>query len=488
MGICTQKQRQVVQLQIEEQNFESQPQVDKFQIRTDIFITLKKGSIWQFYRMEKILGSGKLGELRLVIHKSTGLKRAMKKVIKDQAGQQFQEQEENTILGANILKELNHPNILKLYELFQDEKYYYIITEYLEGEELFQKIINLKHFTEKIAADYMRQILGAVVHCHEKKIVHRGLKPEVIIFENKKPNSNLKIIDFGLSCKIENNQNLTEICGSRYYIAPEILKQNYNEKCDVWSCGVILYIMLCGYPPFGGKYNEILPKIQTGKYEFEPEDWNTISDDAKNLINKMLTMDFSKRISAQEALNDPWIQKNAPMAPCKFKAIKNLNSFFCKNKVRAALMQFISTNLMTNEEKEALLQEFRKIDKDGKGQISKEDLFLVYLEKYNDIKTNQMVDDIFEKLDTNKSGIVDYTEFITAAVDEEKLLNKFRLQQAFKMFDLNGDGYINKDDFTEMSGGSNENLWKEILVLCDSNGDGQLSQQEFIDILVKKYN
>ncbi|CAK81360.1 unnamed protein product (macronuclear) [Paramecium tetraurelia] len=401
----------------------------------------------------------------------------MKQVRKENAGQQFQENEKNTLLEANILKELDHPNIFKLHELFQDEKNYYLITEYLEGEELFDKITNLKHLTEKMAADYMRQILGAVVHCHEKKIVHRDLKPENIIFSSKKPNSNLKIIDFGSSCKIENNQFLTKKCGVPYFIAPEILKRNYNEKCDVWSCGVILYIMLCGYPPFGGEYKEILQKVEIGKYEFDYEDWDTISNDAKNLINKMLTMDFTKRISAQEALNDPWIQKNAPIAPCKLEAIKNLNSFFCKNKVRAALMQFISTNLMTNEEKEVLLQEFRKIDKDGNGQINKEDLILgkhkiiiVYMQQYNDIKANQMVDQIFEKLDTNKSGIVDYTEFITAAVDEEKLLNKFRLRQAFSMFDLNGDGYINEDDFKEFSGGNNENFWNELLALCDSNG------------------
>ncbi|CAD8209837.1 unnamed protein product [Paramecium octaurelia] len=494
MGICSFQQRNVVQFQKEIQNFGPQAQPEKFKIRTDIFIPLKQGSIYQFYKVEKLLRQGEFGDVRLAIHISTGLKRAIKYVRKDKIGNHLEKNQENPLLEANILRELDHPNILKLYELFQDEQYYYLITE---GRGIILYDCKTEtFFSEKMAADYMRQILGSIVHCHEKNIVHRDLRPENIIFESKKPNSNLKIIDFGVSCHFQNDEFLTKRVGAYYYVSPENLQQNYNEKCDVWSCGIILYIMLCGFPPFNGKNDkEILRNVLFGEYEFEPEFWDTISDDAKNLIRKMLNRDFTQQISAKEALNDPWIQKNAPMAPCKLKAIKNLHSFYCKNKVRAGLMQFITTNLMTNEEKEVLLKEFRKIDKDGNGKISKEDLVLgknkiiiVYMEKYNDIKANQLVDDFFERLDTNKSGIVDYTEFITAAVDEKKLLNKFRLQQAFKMFDLNGDGYINKDDFKEISGGSNENLWNEILALGDQNSDGQLSKQEFIDILVKKYN
>ncbi|CAD8083778.1 unnamed protein product [Paramecium sonneborni] len=338
-----------------------------------------------------------------------------------------------------------------------------------------------------MAADIMKQILGGVVHCHQKKVVHRDLKPENILFENKKPNSNLKIIDFGTSRKMENNQNLTKRLGTPYYIAPEVLKRNYNEKCDVWSCGVILYIMLCGYPPFGGQDQEILQNIEIGKYEFDPEDWSKISEDAKNLIKKMLTKDYQQRISAQEAYNDPWIQKNAPNGQIDMKAIKNLSSFFGKNKVRAALMQFITTNLMTNTEKEGLLNEFKKIDKDGNGQISKEELLQVYMKQYDEIKAKQMVDDIFEKVDINKSGFVDFTEFMMSAASEEKLLSKIKLQQAFNMFDTNGDGQISREELQEIMGGVDDNLWKEILQMCDANGDGQISQQEFIDFLVKKY-
>ncbi|CAD8073319.1 unnamed protein product [Paramecium sonneborni] len=458
--------------------------IDGFKVGPDIFVTLKQGSISNFYKIEKSLGSGAFGEVRLVIHKSSGCKRAMKQIRKDKI---IKEDEENMFSEVNTLKELDHPNIVKLHELFQDAKNYYLVTEYLEGGELFQKITDMKHFTEKMAADIMKQILAGVVHCHEKKVVHRDLKPENILFENKKPNSNLKIIDFGTSRKMENNQNLTKRLGTPYYIAPEVLKRNYNEKCDVWSCGVILYIMLCGYPPFGGQDQEILQNIEIGKYDFDPEDWSKISEDAKNLIKKMLTKDYQQRISAQEAYQDPWIQKNAPNGQIDLKAIKNLSSFFGKNKVRAALMQFITTNLMTNTEKEGLMIEFKKIDKDGNGQISKDELLQVYMKQYDEIKAKQMVDDIFEKVDINKSGFVDFTEFMMSAASEEKLLSKIRLQQAFNMFDTNGDGQISREELQEIMGGVDDNLWKEILQMCDANGDGQISQQEFIDFLVKKY-
>lgn len=281
------------------------------------------------------LGKGAFGDVWLVIYKQTQQKRAMKHIKKDKI---IKEDEDNMFAEVNILKELDHPNIVKLHELYQDTRNYYLITEYLEGGELFQKITDLKSFSEKMAADFMKQILSAVMYCHERKIVHRDLKPENILLESKKPGANLKVIDFGTSKKLVGDQKLKKRLGTPYYIAPEVLKRDYNEKCDVWSCGVILYIMLCGYPPFGGYDQEILQNIEIGKFEFDPEDWGKISEDAKNLIKKMLEKDPNKRISAKDAYNDPWIQKNAPSEKIDTKALKNMTNFYGKNKIRTALM------------------------------------------------------------------------------------------------------------------------------------------------------
>ena len=168
-----------------------------------------------------------------------------------------------------ILKNLDHPNIVKLYELYQDEKFYYLITEFLPGGELFDRIQQSKHFSESKAAKLMRQVMSAVAYCHEKSIVHRDLKPENIIFINKDENSDLKVIDFGTSRSFKADEKMKKRLGTPYYIAPEVLKREYNEKCDIWSCGVILYILLAGYPPFNGKSEQdIFKKILIGKVTF----------------------------------------------------------------------------------------------------------------------------------------------------------------------------------------------------------------------------
>jgi len=138
--------------------------------------------------------------------------------------------------------------------------------------------------------------------------VHRDLKPENLIYESSNASSNLKIIDFGTSRKFDNDQKMTKRLGTPYYIAPEVLEQKYDNKCDIWSCGVIMYILLCGYPPFtGNNETEIMTNVKKGKVEYDAEDWEPISLEAKNLINKMLTKDPTKRIDALSALNDPWI-------------------------------------------------------------------------------------------------------------------------------------------------------------------------------------
>ena len=161
-------------------------------------------------------------------------------------------------------------------------------------------------------AKIMQQILSAVVYCHKHGICHRDLKPENLLLEEDSIDSNIKVIDFGTSKFFKQNEKMSEKFGTPYYIAPEVLKKNYNEKCDVWSCGVILYILLAGYPPFGGKNNEIImKKVFEGKYSFIRKEWSLISDKAKNLISKMLTYNPEQRITSEEALSDIWITQYA---------------------------------------------------------------------------------------------------------------------------------------------------------------------------------
>jgi calcium-dependent protein kinase len=218
------------------------------------------------YVISQRLGKGAYSEVFLVKQKISGLQRCVKVTHK----RNFVSPDDESIFEeVRILSKLDHPNIMKVYEYYQDTNYVYVVSEYLSGGELFYRIVASKGFSEGTAARYMQQILSAVSYLHKNGIIHRDLKPENIVFESTDPNSNLKIIDFGTSRKVKVNEKLNVKLGTVYYIAPEVLKNDYDIKCDVWSCGVILYVLLCGYAPFDSPNDEdIYKKILKGQFEF----------------------------------------------------------------------------------------------------------------------------------------------------------------------------------------------------------------------------
>ena len=277
-------------------------------------------------------------------------------------------------------------------------KFFYIVTELCEGGELFDRILENGRLLESDAADIMRQVFSAVFYCHKNHIVHRflnflkipyflyknlksDLKPENILYDNKKEDSPVKIIDFGVSKEFNPNATMHQRTGTAYYIAPEVLKKCYNEKCDLWACGVILYIMLCGYPPFEGSNEKaIMEKIVEGKYRIDGPDWEDISNSAKNLIKKLLTYDHTLRISAEDALKDEWIQRMSTTEqikkPVAEKAFKNLKTFQSANKIQNAIYMFLVNFLSTSEEKNEMLSLFKALDLNGDGLLTKEELLI----------------------------------------------------------------------------------------------------------------
>jgi len=211
-----------------------------------------------------------------------------------------------------LLLHMDHPHIVKMYEVFISKKNVYLIMELLEGGEMFDRIVSEKFFSEQIAAFAFVQILDALIYCHAQGICHRDLKPENLLYSTKEPKSKVVIGDFGLAKATEGNPMKT-CCGTPQYVAPEILKgMNYGVGVDCWSLGVILYILLCGYPPFyADTHPRLYQVIQTGKFSFDEEDWANISDEAKDLIVKLLEMDPEKRITANDAKSHPWLTKAA---------------------------------------------------------------------------------------------------------------------------------------------------------------------------------
>ncbi|CAK58777.1 unnamed protein product (macronuclear) [Paramecium tetraurelia] len=458
----------------------------------DVFISLKQGSIGKFYSTGSTLGAGAYGKVWKVTHKTTGLIRAMKQIKKSSL---IQEEQQRLFAEMNILKNLDHPHIVKLYELYQDAQNYYLITEYLSGGELFERIKAMTIFNEKKAAEYMRQILSAVMYCHEQKIVHRDLKPENILFVNDSSTSPLKIIDFGTSRKYDPSKKMTKKLGTPYYIAPEVLKQDYNEKCDIWSCGVILYILLCGYPPFIGKTeNEIMRKVGEGKFEFDADDWNQISKEAKNLINRMLHVNPNFRISAKQALNDAWIVKHCSQTTTNpnvnLRVLQNLQKFQvsfhiyqAKSIFSQAVLSYIAFQMTNQLEQDELLKTFQSLDKNNDGILSREELIEGYNKIYQDKeKAEQEVIKILQLIDLNQSGQVDFSEFLMAAMNQEKLVSLQKVKAAFKVFDANDDGKISKQELEQMIGTLDQDLWEQILEEC--NAKEFITEKEFINILL----
>ena len=273
-----------------------------------------------------------------------------------------------------ILKKLDHPNVIKFYEIYQDAMYFYICQEYCSGGELLNRITKQKFFHEREAASIILKLLSAVNHMHKNNVVHRDLKPENVLFESNDPNAELKIIDFGLSNKFELDETLTTMVGTPMYVSPQVLQGKYTQACDCWSLGVILYILLCGYPPFYGKTKaEIFEKIEKMDPDMNATEWNRVSINAKDLIRHLLQKDDKKRFTCEQAMEHVWfnILRNDKIPGSVFaipddkvdpRIINMLKHYKTASKLKQEAIHVI-INQMSETEIGELREAFRKIDK-----------------------------------------------------------------------------------------------------------------------------
>lgn len=456
------------------------------------FVTEKTGKLRDTYRIGNKLGDGSFGSVRKITHRVTGETRAVKTIHKKKITSD--EERQNFFNEVSVLRSLDHPNILKLYEFYQDDKNYYLITEFCSGGELFDRIICQGSFTEAIAANYMKQILSVITYCHDRNVMHRDLKPENFLLDTTSEDANLKVIDFGTAQFFTHGVPLTTRFGTPYYIAPEVLKCYYTEKCDIWSAGINMYILLCGYPPFGGSNDDqILKKIAHGKFSFPSPEWDFISFEAKDLITKMICFDPNKRITSREALQHPWLN-NASHAPVNNSTAKNifnnLQNFRCEQKLQKATYSFIASQLATKKEREEMIELFKSLDSDNSGTLSRKELIQgfssFYCEEIDDVEAE--VDKIMRQVDTDGSGEIDYSEFVAASMNRNKLLSRERLELAFKTFDIDSSGTITAEELKSMLGkyhAYDDDMWVEIIREVDLNGDGVIDLREFTEMMLK---
>mmetsp|Transcript_49800 Transcript_49800/g.57152 ORF Transcript_49800/g.57152 Transcript_49800/m.57152 type:complete len:524 (+) Transcript_49800:68-1639(+) len=445
----------------------------------------------QSYEKRRTLGAGAFGEVMQVYDKEKERIVAMKILKKSKLPSRYSTDEREVKKlkrEINILKRLDHPNIIHVYEFFQTDENYYIVTEFCPGGELFDKIVDCGFFNEHLAAKICKQLLSAVAFCHSHNIVHRDLKPENILFVNDEVTSPIKLIDFGESRIFEKNARMRREVGTVYYIAPEVLQGGYTEKCDIWSAGVILYVMLCGYPPFNGDTDaDIFDSIKRGEFHFYPQEWKGISREAKDLIKKMLIYDPKKRMTAQQALQHPWITEFATKETISNDesskiALGNLRNFRATERLKAATYLYVANQLSNQQSKEELMKLFQELDEDGSGTLSREEVKKGYKKIWGEEVTEAKVDQVIDSVDINGNGVIDFAEFLAAATNFQEEVSDQKLKSAFDLFDVDGNGQISLEELKSvLSKGSqvDDMVWEGLIKEVDIDGDGQISFSEF---------
>ena len=488
------------------ENIKNEKKEEKLMVTLDSKVLVGKGSSDpnQIYIRKKILGRGSFGIVYLVKHKFLNRYFAMKVIRKSPS--KNSKEEDDLMNEIEILRKLDHPNILKITDFYALKNEYNIITEYCQEGELFDEIKANAPYNEVMAAWYMSQILSAVCYCHNMNILHRDLKPENILIVKRLKNGfhPIKIIDFGTAKVFEKEKSEHLLIGSAYYIAPEVLSRNYTELCDLWSCGVIMYILLTGRPPFNGiNEEEIMKKIKEGEYDMSRYPWGVISDDAKDLIKGLLQLDPKKRYTAKEALEHKWFKNEKTKASQTVyniknrqlnKLIDNLVKYRSDNILRCAVIALLVHNSIQLNQAHDAVKLFNLIDKNGDGRITREELFnglQPYKKELSDDELRKQVDTIFNNIDTDHNNYLEYEEFVRAAIDKDHFLSVNFIQFSFNYFDKDNNGEITyeevKNKFCQSDKNKNsyqaQEQLKEAFNQIDINGDGKLSFEEFGEMM-----
>ncbi|XP_005474437.1 calcium/calmodulin-dependent protein kinase type II subunit gamma isoform X37 [Oreochromis niloticus] len=292
------------------------------------------------YQLYEELGKGAFSVVRRCIKKSTGQEYAAKIInTKKLSARDHQKLERE----ARICRLLKHPNIVRLHDSIAEEGFHYLVFDLVTGGELFEDIVAREYYSEADASHCINQILESVSHIHQHDIVHRDLKPENLLLASKMKGAAVKLADFGLAIEVQGDQQAWfGFAGTPGYLSPEVLRKDpYGKPVDIWACGVILYILLVGYPPFWDEdQHKLYQQIKAGAYDFPSPEWDTVTPEAKNLINQMLTINPAKRITADQALKHPWVCQRSTVASMMHRqeTVECLRKFNARRKLKGAIL------------------------------------------------------------------------------------------------------------------------------------------------------
>jgi calcium-dependent protein kinase len=462
-----------------------------------------KGGPSQIYEMDEIVGSGTFGSVRRAKHRKSGASHAVKAIPKQLI------LESDLWNEINMMKLLDHPHIMRLHYTFEDTAQIYIASEMCSGGELFDAIEQSMFFSEGIAAALMRQCMSAVTYLHQKYICHRDLKPENYLLSKKVKSLTdslgevkVKLIDFGTASRFDLNAMTTKVC-TVYFVAPEVLKRNmdpYTEKVDIWSAGVMLFMMLCGQGPFHHHEDrEVLKLVKKGKLKFEPAQiWANISECAKAMVRSMICKEVENRYNAHECMDDDWLNQRdtgetGQSVQLMDEAMLNqMKAFRSHNKLKKVALQVIARQ-MNDSSIDELADLFSKMDADQSGTLDMTEMVAVLSE----LDLSEGVQADFMTLLAgmaagSPTGEIVYTEFIASTIKEKHYRQEEVLKAAFHMMDRDCDGVINKSDMAEMLGLDDNSSAQQkgevdsMMLEIDEDGDGTINYEEFMVLMQEK--
>ncbi|KAL5205184.1 hypothetical protein ABZP36_033393 [Zizania latifolia] len=439
------------------------------------------------YSLGRKLGQGQFGTTYLCVDKATGKEYACKSIAKRKLV--TDEDVEDVRREIQIMHHLaGHPNIISIKGAYEDAVAVHVVMELCAGGELFDRIVRKGHYTERQAAELARVIVSVVESCHSLGVMHRDLKPENFLFVGNEEDAPLKTIDFGLSMFFRPGEVFTDVVGSPYYVAPEVLRKSYGQEADVWSAGVIIYILLCGVPPFWAETEQgIFEQVLQGSLDFESDPWPIVSEGAKDLLRQVLVRDPKKRLTAHQVLCHPWLQMSgsAPDKPLDSAVLSRLRQFSAMNKLKKMALRVIAETL-SEEEIAGLKEMFKMMDTDNSGQINYEEL-KAGLERVGANMKESEIYQLMQAADIDNSGTIDYGEFIAATLHLNKVEREDHLFAAFQYFDKDGSGYITSDELQQACDefGIEDVRLEDMIGEVDQDNDGRIDYNEFVAMMQK---
>jgi len=423
----------------------------------------------------KVVGSGMSGPVQLATCKADNKKCAVKSFKKTGLSTRKRNELKSEV---EIYLGLDHPHIARLERVYETAEEAHLVMEYMAGGELYDRLSERKQYTEEDAADTTHQMLLAVAYLHGHQIAHRDLKLENFLYEAKNTN-HLKLIDFGFAKFWDRSATMSQACGSVHYVAPEVLAHSYTEKADLWSLGVIVYMLVTGSPPFHGSDSEVLKKIKAGTPHWSSR-FKKLTLPAQQFVQALLVVSPKERLSAEEALEHQWIKNknNAKTTELDLGTLQSLRSFAHASGFRRAVLSMMAWSLST-EERVELRQQFLAMDTENKGTITHTQMKKVLEENFR--VDNYEAEALFKSLDTDNDNEIAYSEFLAAALQGRVKVHENLLRKTFAKFDVDDCGRISAADLRSVLGDDFEGADVEALIQeADTDKDGSVDYDEFL--------